>query len=301
MKILKLLSALLVAGLLLIGCQTQVSTAVVNVLVPTGAPSVLFVDMIENSGLATIHVVNGADPVMSELLNPNNAYDMIVAPIVSATKLQMEGKTTYKLIGIVSWGNLVILGPQDLDLNNAKLGVFAPQGVPGVISKHLLEKEGINMEVQAVGTMADAMALYVGGHVDAVLMAYPLAQTLIEKHDAHVLLDLQELYEKHYGQENYPQAGIYVSQYFYEYHKARIGVVMNQLTTTHNLNLSTPNRLNNIRGAVKDKLMMDSMEPMSKNYESLGLFPCYSLEKLNELNSFLNLFDLELQSSMIAR
>lgn len=300
MKILKILGALLVAGLLLIGCQTQ-STQIVNVLVPTGAPSVLFVDMMENSGLATIDVVNGVDPVMSELLNPNHAYDMIVAPIVSATKLQMEGKTSYKLIGIVSWGNLVILGPQDLDLNNSKLGVFAPMGVPGVMSKHLLEKEGINVEVQAVGTMADAMALYVGGHVDAVLMAYPMAQTLIEKNDAHVLLNLQELYKKHYDQDNYPQAGIYVSERFYSQNKSRISVVMNQLTTTHNLNLNTPNRLSHINGAVKDKLMMDSMEPMVKNYDSLGLFPCYSLEKLNELNSFLDLFDLELQPSMIAR
>lgn len=300
MKILKILGALLVAGLLLIGCQTQ-STQIVNVLVPTGAPSVLFVDMMENSGLATIDVVNGVDPVMSELLNPNHAYDMIVAPIVSATKLQMEGKTSYKLIGIVSWGNLVILGPQDLDLNNSKLGVFAPMGVPGVMSKHLLEKEGINVEVQTVGTMADAMALYVGGHVDAVLMAYPMAQTLIEKNDAHVLLNLQELYKKHYDQDNYPQAGIYVSERFYSQNKSRISVVMNQLTTTHNLNLNTPNRLSHINGAVKDKLMMDSMEPMVKNYDSLGLFPCYSLEKLNELNSFLDLFDLELQPSMIAR
>lgn len=300
MKFLKYLIALLVAGLLLIGCQVE-PKPIVSILVPTGAPSVLFVDMMENSDLASVDIVNGVDPIMSEFLNPSQSYDMIVAPIVSVTKLQMEGKTPYKLVGIVSWGNLVILGPQDLDLNNSKLGIFAPMGIPGVMSRHLLEKEGINVEVQAVPTMADAMALYVGGHVDAVLMAYPLAQNIIDKQDAHVLIDIQELYEKHYGQENYPQAGMYVSENFYNNHKSRINVIMNQLTTTHSLNLSTPNRLNNISDEVKSRLMIESMQPLVQNYETLGLYPCYSLEKLNEHNSFLDLFDLKLQSTMIVR
>jgi NitT/TauT family transport system substrate-binding protein len=300
MKLFKYLIALFVAMLLLIGCQVE-PKQVVSILVPTGAPSVLFVDMMENSELATVDVVNGVDPIMSEFLNPSQSYDMIVAPIVSVTKLQMESKTPYKLVGIVSWGNLVILGPQDLDLNNSKLGIFAPMGIPGVISRHLLEKEGINVEVQAVPTMADAMALYVGGHVDAVLMAYPMAQTIIEKQNAHILIDIQELYEKHYNQENYPQAGIYVSENFYNSHKSRIKDIMNQLTTTHNLNLNSPNRLSNISDEIKTKLMMETLQPIVQNYNSLGLLPYYSVEKLNELNQFLNLFDLELQATMIVR
>ena len=76
---------------------------------------------------------------------------------------------------------------------------------------------------------------------------------------------------------------------------------MNQLTTTHSLNLSTPNRLNNISDEVKSRLMTESMQPLVQNYETLGLYPCYSLEKLNEHNSFLDLFDLKLQSTMIVR
>lgn len=300
MKTFKYLMVLFVAGLLLIGCQVE-PARVVNILVPTGAPSVLFIDMMDNSEIATVDVVSGIDPIMSEFVNPNQTYDMIVAPILNVTKIQMEGKTTYKLVGIVSWGNLVILGPQDLELNNSKLAIFAPMGIPGVMSRYLLEKEGISVEVQAVPTMADAMALYLGGHVDAVLMAYPMAQTLIEKHNAHVLLDIQALYEKHYGQENFPQAGLYVSENFYNNYKDRISVVMNQLKTTHNINLSTPDRLNSISQDVKSKLMMETMRPFAQSYESLGLFPYYAITKLNEINRFLNIFELELQPTMIVR
>jgi len=300
MKTIKLLCGVMMTGLLLVGCQNTPKEAI-NILVPTGAPSVLFVDMIEDGSVANVSVVNGVDPIMSEFLNPNQAFDMIVAPIVSVTRLQMEEKTSYKLIGIVSWGNLVIVGPEGLDLNEATLAIFAPMGVPGVISKHLLAKEGLNPQIQAVGTMADAMALYLGGHVDAVLMAYPMAQTLINIHDAYVIMDIQAVYTKHYGIENYPQAGVYVSEKFYSESKNRISGVMNQLTTTHNLNLNTSSRLGNLSEQVKSRLMVDNMDPFIQNYASLGLLPCYSIEKLSELNQFLNLFELELQPFMVVR
>ena len=60
MKFLKYLIALLVAGLLLIGCQVE-PKPIVSILVPTGAPSVLFVDMMENSDLASVDIVNGVE------------------------------------------------------------------------------------------------------------------------------------------------------------------------------------------------------------------------------------------------
>ena len=43
------------------------------------------------------------------------------------------------------------------------------------------------------------------------------------------------------------------------------------------------------------------MAPLVKNYTALGLGPCYSLEKLEDLNQFLALFDLELNASMVVR
>lgn len=299
MTLLKSLILLLVSGLLFVGCQSQASVDY-TLLVPTGAPTALVVDMLDKEN-TSITVVNGVDPLMSEFLNPAQNMDFIIAPIINVSKLQMENKTSYKLVGIMSWGNLVILGQPNTDLNSAKLAVFAPMGVPGVITKHLLEKEGLSPELSNVPTMADAMSLYLGGHVDAVLMAYPLAQNLIDQHGATILMDVQATYEKHSGLSNYPQAGLYVSEAFYHEHKKEVTSMMNQLIETHEKNRLTPERLNQLSDEHKSKLLIDTMAPLVKNYIALGLGPCYSLEKLEDLNQFLALFDLELNASMVVR
>lgn len=299
MTLLKSLILLLVSGLLFVGCQSQASVDY-TLLVPTGAPTALVVDMLDKEN-TSITVVNGVDPLMSEFLNPAQTMDFIIAPIINVSKLQMENKTSYKLVGIMSWGNLVILGQPNTDLNSAKLAVFAPMGVPGVMTKHLLEKEGLSPELSTVPTMADAMSLYLGGHVDAVLMAYPLAQNLIDQHGATILMDVQATYEKHTGLSNYPQAGLYVSEAFYHDHKKEVTSMMNQLIETHDKNRLTPERLNQLSDEHKSKLLIDTMAPLVKNYTALGLGPCYSLEKLEDLNQFLALFDLELNASMVVR
>lgn len=299
MTLLKSLILLLVSGLLFVGCQSQASVDY-TLLVPTGAPTALVVDMLDKEN-TSITVVNGVDPLMSEFINPAQNMDFIIAPIINVSKLQMENKTSYKLVGIMSWGNLVILGQPNTDLNSAKLAVFAPMGVPGVMTKHLLEKEGLSPELSTVPTMADAMSLYLGGHVDAVLMAYPLAQTLIDQHGATILMDVQATYEKHSGLSNYPQAGLYVSESFYHDHKKEVTSMMNQLIETHDKNRLTPERLNQLSDEHKSKLLIDTMAPLVKNYTALGLGPCYSLEKLEDLNQFLALFDLELNASMVVR
>lgn len=299
MTLLKSLILLLVSGLLFVGCQSQASVDY-TLLVPTGAPAALVVDMLDKEN-TSITVVNGVDPLMSEFLNPTQTMDFIIAPIINVSKLQMENKTSYKLVGIMSWGNLVILGQPNTDLNNAKLAVFAPMGVPGVITTHLLEKEGLSPIISNVPTMADAMSLYLGGHVDAVLMAYPLAQNLIDQHGATILMDVQATYEKHSGLSNYPQAGLYVSASFYQEHKKEVTSMMNQLIETHDKNRLTPERLNQLSDEDKSHLLIDNMTPLVKNYTALGLGPCYSLEKLEDLNQFLALFDLELNASMVVR
>ncbi len=299
MTLLKSLILLLVSGLLFVGCQSQASVDY-TLLVPTGAPTALVVDMLDKEN-TSITVVNGVDPLMSEFLNPAQNMDFIIAPIINVSKLQMENKTSYKLVGIMSWGNLVILGQPNTDINSAKLAVFAPMGVPGVMTKHLLEKEGLSPELSTVPTMADAMSLYLGGHVDAVLMAYPLAQTLIDQHGATILMDVQATYEKHSGLSNYPQAGLYVSESFYHDHKKEVTSMMNQLIETHDKNRLTPERLNQLSDEHKSKLLIDTMAPLVKNYTALGLGPCYSLEKLEDINQFLALFDLELNASMVVR
>jgi len=299
MTLLKSLILLLVSGLLFVGCQSQASVDY-TLLVPTGAPTALVVDMLDKEN-TSITVVNGVDPLMSEFLNPAQTMDFIIAPIINVSKLQMENKTSYKLVGIMSWGNLVILGQPNTDINSAKLAVFAPMGVPGVMTKHLLEKEGLSPELSTVPTMADAMSLYLGGHVDAVLMAYPLAQTLIDQHGATILMDVQATYEKHSGLSNYPQAGLYVSESFYHDHKKEVTSMMNQLIETHDKNRLTPERLNQLSDEHKSKLLIDTMAPLVKNYTALGLGPCYSLEKLEDINQFLALFDLELNASMVVR
>lgn len=299
MTLLKSLILLLVSGLVFVGCQSQASVDY-TLLVPTGAPTALVVDMLDKEN-TSITVVNGVDPLMSEFLNPAQTMDFIIAPIINVSKLQMENKTSYKLVGIMSWGNLVILGQPNTDLNAAKMAVFAPMGVPGVITKHLLEKEGLSPELSNVPTMADAMSLYLGGHVDAVLMAYPLAQNLIDQHSATILMDVQATYEKHTGLSNYPQAGLYVSEAFYHEHKKEVTSMMNQLIETHDKNRLTPERLNQLSDEHKSHLLIDTMAPLVKNYTALGLGPCYSLEKLEDLNQFLALFDLELNASMVVR
>ena len=103
-RILKILIALLA-----LTCTACAEEYVITASAPSGAPAL---------ALATIAVENpdrftfvAAETISAEFANQNS--DFIIAPLNAGAKLYKAGKSTYKLAGVVSWGNLYIASQKE--------------------------------------------------------------------------------------------------------------------------------------------------------------------------------------------
>ncbi len=181
-----------------------------------GAPSLALIPIVKE-GLNTVDIVDGADPLQAAFVNPDPQYDVIIAPSNLGVKLAAAGKTTYKMVATVIWGNLYIAADSADALNdpNTKLAVFGEQAVPGLVFKALFPEPAC--EVTWYSSVSDAQAALLSGKANAALLAEPaLTATMAKAKEAGkelvVAADLQEMW----GGNGYPMAAMFVNSTDYE-------------------------------------------------------------------------------------
>lgn len=215
----KKFTQLLLALVLLVGCSaTKTENKTFNVLCPSGAPTLAFLasyeDIVANG---QFDVTEGTDQLVAELSKTDSSYDIIVAPVNLGANLISKGKTEYRLAGIVTWGNLYLVGTKDALSQQGDILLFGEGAVPSKI----YEACQIDTKLKPIymGEASLVSADLISGKANVGMLAEPLASATIAKAkkqniNLEVLADLQEIYATKQGNEHtgYPQAAIFVKK-----------------------------------------------------------------------------------------
>ncbi len=187
-------------------------------LCPSGAPTLAFLSSYKDIVAdGKFDVVEGSDQLVAELSKSDSEYDVIVAPINLGANLISKGKTDYRLHGIVTWGNLYLVGTKDALNQQGDILLFGEGAVPSKI----YEACQIDTKLKPVymGEASLVSADLVSGKASVGMLAEPLASATMAKAkkqniNLEVLADLQEVYatKQGNGESGYPQAAVFVKK-----------------------------------------------------------------------------------------
>lgn len=207
----------LLAALFVCGCSAKTPAKTdYQVLCPSGAPTLAFLSSYEEiNENGHFEVTNGTDQLVAELTKADSQYDIIVAPVNLGMKLISAGKSEYELNGIITWGNLYLVGTKDALSGEGELLLFGEGAVPGKIFE--TSQIETTLTPTYMGEASLVSAALISGQANAGLLAEPLVSATIAKAkeqgvELSVLVDMQEAYAKSQGSEDYgyPQAAIFV-------------------------------------------------------------------------------------------
>ena len=301
------------AVLLASGCSAQSSeeqqpqeqtaeASGLKILSPTGAPSLSLLPIVKG-GKNTVETVEGADPLQAALVNPDPQYDVIIAPTNLGVKLAAGGKTTYRLLEVVTWGNLYLIGSSEEDLNEGHtVAAFGEQAVPGLVFKKAYAdiKADVNF---GYASAQETMAALIAGKADAALLAEPAATAAIAKgkesgKEFKVISDVQ----KQWGGSGFPMAGLFVESGRYEETKAMIADLVRQMKEyTDGVNTDDPSALiEDLNAAGIEKFGVPSAEIIGKCWSRMNIHVTDASECSNEVAEFLKVFGVESIDGAIA-
>ncbi len=227
----RLTAALCIGAFLLAGCasagagqtgqtdtgadtKTEDRTAEsVKVLVPTGAPALgMLFGTLDNPDVE-LDYTEGTDLVTAELAKTDGDYDVIVAPVNLGLKAYSASRT-YQCAGVLTWGNLYMVGTQEDVLSGPEkeVALFGENAIPGMVYNAV---EAASVQAQPVWypSVAEASQSLLSGQSQAALLAEPAASAAMAKNsNLKILADLQELWyaQKGTDQKGYPQAALFV-------------------------------------------------------------------------------------------
>lgn len=301
--------AIISTVLLLVGCSTtpadkttdlEVKTkpVVLKVIAPKGATSLPLIPVVLDES-ADVTFVDGTDVIQAAFVNPNPEYNVIIAPTNLGTKLASAGKTNYKMLGIITWGNLYLVGESEEALNNdGELAAFGEGTVPGLIFSETVKN--IKPNVTYYNSVTDAQAALLSGNANMALLAEPAATATIAKakeqgKELQIIKDLQKEFEAISGTVGYPQAAIYVLEDKYTENKE----VYDQFISTIN------DYLSNIDESTMDQLVVDidtitpeelgipNSQIITKTWDRMNIRYVPANESIEQLQAFLQLFGIE--------
>lgn len=206
--------AALLAATMLAGCAaTKEEPKELRALVPTGAPAVAMAVASSDVPTLTLDYTQGTDLLTAELAKSDGDYDIIVAPVNLGLKAYSENPT-YKCAGVLTWGNLYMVGTDEdaLTKEDAEIAAFGEQAIPGMVFK-TVEQSGVKGSISWYPSVAEAQQALLAGKADAALLAEPAATAArLKNPDLKVLDDLQENWQASEGSERkgYPQAALFV-------------------------------------------------------------------------------------------
>ncbi len=193
---------------------------------PDGAPALAIAKFIsdkENFGLnaSVNYSVTNADNIGLAL--SKNTGDFVIAPVNLASKLYDAGNESYKMVSVITHGNLYILSKTQIsvqDLKGKVIGAIGKGAVPGLTLSAVLEKNGLEyvesdvpvsdkVAVRYFSQASDLIPQLKTGKLEIGLLPEPAATNLTKMaSDFAYRLDVQELYDAE--TKAYPQAVLMV-------------------------------------------------------------------------------------------
>jgi NitT/TauT family transport system substrate-binding protein len=311
----------LMATMLLVACapseQVVESTPVVieettvfeplSIISPMGAPSVSLIKMDIDSN-NEIEYVSGADLLKAAFVNPKPQYDIILGPSNLGAMLAQADKTSYKMLGVVSWGNLYIIGNNVDVLSNpdAVIAIFGEASVPGLVFEALL-KEQLAGQYEYYGSVQEAQAALLSGNADAALIAEPAATATIltaKTKDIELIqvADLQSLWLEKYGSDGFAQAAVFVSDNALTNKAEAIANFEETIASGIDFyadDINTDQLVIDVDTIGADVLGVPSAAIISKTYNGMNLRYVAAKDCKDGLESFLSLFNITDTSTYI--
>ncbi len=295
----KILSLVLFVGLFLSGCSAQSAKELewnsLSILSPKGAPAVALTPLVEN-GVDKIDFVDGADLLSAELVK--GEYDAIVAPVNLGAMLYSKGNEAYKLYGVLTWGNLYIVGTLVQASDQPwKLAAFGDKAVPGIIYNKLF---GNSSEYSAdfFNSVSDVQAQLLSGQYTVGLLAEPLVTaTLAKAESSNVALqvydDVQAIWKEQTGFDNYPQAALFVKADLSDEALAQVAARFESMQTfISNADADASTVIEPINTVGADVLGVPSGELVSQAWEGLNIEVKSAADSKDAVEAFLELFKL---------
>lgn len=202
----------IIAITLLPSCSIIVEEKV-NVIAPSGTPSLALTSFIKTTESADVEIVSGSDPLIAAFTSSSS--DIIVAPVNLGAKFYKE-MGQYILFKTFVWGNLYIASKNEInglsDLQDKKLTVFGKNSTPDIVVKTILSSNpSLNVSIEYVSDVTEANTLLLSGAAEYVVSAEPALSKLVLTKNIHYI-DLQAEWSKATNQMSYPQAGIFVNK-----------------------------------------------------------------------------------------
>ena len=287
--------------------EETVVTEPLSVICPMGAPAVSLIKMDVDSE-NDIEYVSGADLLKAAFVNPEPQYDIIVAPSNLGALLAQTGKTTYRMLGVVSWGNLFMVGndAEVLDDPNAVIAVFGEGSVPGLVFESLLG-EKLEGQYEYYGSVQEAQAALLSGNADAALIAEPAATATIAKAKTQDLelskvADLQALWLEKYGSDGFAQAAVFVSDKAMTEKADSVAAFETELQSGleyYNDEANDEQLAADVDTIGADVLGVPSAAIISKTFDGMNLRYVPAADCSDALESFLGLFNINDPSTYI--
>jgi NitT/TauT family transport system substrate-binding protein len=289
-KVLKIVIAVAMA-FTIAACSSSQNTSL-NVLCPTGAPSLSLVSAYEDiSKNGKIDFVDGSDLLQSELVKEDSEYDVIIAPINLGAKLIAANQTQYRIDGVITWGNLYLVGTDESELTKeGEIALFGKEAVPQKIYTMTCS------DVKLTGTYYNSATLVqqqlISGKVKVGMLAEPAATATIAKaKEAGVELKIIRDLQQSYGENGYPQATVFVKK------DVDASYLTNYIDEFTNNGYENAESLIETIGA--DTLGLPSAQIASKTIENQNLHYKKIADCKEEVTEFLKSFNIEFSDDMI--
>ncbi len=251
--------------------------------------------------------MTGSEAVSAEFAKGDSEYDIILAPINLGTKLISAGKSEYRLDGVITWGNLYLVGTSENALNEeGSFAAFGEGSVPDVVFKNTVDTASIVPEITYYSSAQDVQGILLSGKAQSGLLAEPAVTATIAKAkeqgiELMTIMDLQTAYQEKMGTDfaGFPQAAIFVKSGSEEKAKAAIMQIEEFVNKTA---VDTPESIT----ALVDELGADVIGvPNSKIATSTWAKQNIRYVKASEceadITTMLKLFDIEYNADMLSK
>lgn len=307
----KLLKYLLAAGLFLTGCAAQNEVeepelTPVSILSPSGAPALSLMETYLDK-THTVEYVTGSEVLSAELVKPDAAYDIIVAPVNLGTKMIEKGKSEYRLAAVITWGNLYLVGSdEELLTKEGQFAAFGEGSVPDMIFKTTVDVASLTPELTYYSSAQDVQAAILSGNADGGLLAEPAVTATIAKAkekniELKVIKDLQAAYQEKMQCETagFPQAAIFVKTGS----EANASAVLDQIEKfVNDTAVNSPDKIGEMVDEIgADVLGVPNAKIAQATWAKQNIHFTKASEVTKDLTTLLDLFGITFNEDMLSK
>lgn len=277
----------------------------INVLCPTGAPSLAFYNHLMDNNFTT-----NSNPANIVSSMTKNGTDLVVIDLLKGIQAINNG-APYKLASCLTFGNFYIASTgndnnETMDKND-NIVIFGKGQTPDYLFKYLYGEDYTNIEY-VDNVQAAAKCLISGKNADMskdvayVFIAQPvLLQAMSQNEKVKVYANIQELYYEK-SQSSMFQAGLFVKNDLVNKDvKTYLSTLENDVNLLLGKDNETLNKINSYdddaftnKYGVKKQIVAKTID---KNLMGLGFK--YVSEVKNDVNKFLKIFNLEIKDESI--